>query len=78
MYIEVKNSEKPVDYLESMKMLEKRAEAVKNRAMPPIGGDERMAFIKQAEEDYQDYMVIAESEYEITNDYLIFKYKLDS
>ena len=46
--------------------------------MPPIGGDERMAFIKQAEEDYQDYMVIAESEYEITNDYLIFRYKLDS
>ena len=28
MYIEVKNSEKPVDYLESMKILEKRAEAV--------------------------------------------------
>ena len=28
MYIEVKNSEKPVDYLESMKILEKRAEGV--------------------------------------------------
>ena len=26
-----------------------RAEAVKNRPMPPIGGDERLAFIKQAE-----------------------------
>ena len=63
---------------EFQKRYEKRAEAVKNRAMPPIGGDERMAFIKQAEEDYQDYMVIAESEYDITNDYLIFKYKLDS
>ena len=25
-----------------------RAEAVKNRPMPPIGGDERLAFIKQA------------------------------
>ena len=47
---------------EFQKRYEKRAEAVKNRAMPPIGGDERMAFIKQAEEDYQDYMVIAESE----------------
>ena len=30
----------------------KRAEAVKNRSMPPVGGDERLAFIKQAEEDY--------------------------
>tara|TARA_B100001175_G_scaffold160567_1_gene136017 strand:+ start:709 stop:918 length:210 start_codon:yes stop_codon:yes gene_type:complete len=57
---------------------EKRAEAVKNRSMPPVGGDERLAFIKQAEEDYQDYMIISESEYEIIDDYLIFKYKLDS
>jgi hypothetical protein len=55
-----------------------RAEAVKNRPMPPIGGDERLAFINQAEKDYQDYMIISDSEYEITDDYLIFKYKLDS
>lgn len=55
-----------------------RAEAVKNRPMPPIGGDERLAFIKQAEKDYQDYMIISDSEYEIADDYLIFKYKLDS
>ena len=55
-----------------------RAEAVKNRPMPPIGGDERLAFIKQAEKDYQHYMIISDSEYEITDDYLIFKYKLDS
>ena len=45
-----------------------RAEAVKNRPMPPIGGDERLAFIKQAEKDYQDYMIISDSEYEITDD----------
>ena len=56
----------------------KRAEAVKNRSMPPVGGDERLAFIKQAEEDYQDYMIISESEFEINDDYIIFKYKLDS
>ena len=44
----------------------KRAEAVKNRSMPPVGGDERLAFIKQAEEDYQDYMIISDSEYELS------------
>tara|TARA_B100000427_G_scaffold242938_1_gene205900 strand:- start:1269 stop:1478 length:210 start_codon:yes stop_codon:yes gene_type:complete len=55
----------------------KRAEAVKNRSLPPVGGDERLAFIKQAEEDYQDYMIVSESEYEIKDDYLVFKYKLD-
>ena len=56
----------------------KRAEAVKNRSMPPVGGDERLAFIKQAEEDYQYYMLISDSEYEIIDGYLVFKYKLDS
>jgi hypothetical protein len=37
-----------------------------------------LAFIKQAESDYQDFMMIADSEIEITEDYLIFKYKLDN
>ena len=55
-----------------------RAEAVKNRSIPPVGGDERLAFVKQAEEDFQDYMLISESEFEINDNYLIFKYKLDS
>ena len=55
-----------------------RAEAVKKRSIPPVGGDDRMAFIKQAESDYQDFMMIADSEIEITEEYLIFKYKLDT
>ena len=63
---------------EFQKRFEERADAVKNRPMPPIGGDERLAFIKQAEKDYQDYMIISDSEIEITEDYLIFKYKRDS
>jgi len=55
-----------------------RAEAVKKRSIPPVGGDDRIAFIKQAESDYQDFMMIADSEIEVTEDYLIFKYKLDN
>ena len=47
-----------------------RANAVKDRPMPPIGGDERMQFMKQAELDYQDYMIISDSEFEITDEYL--------
>ena len=42
-----------------------RAEAVKNRSIPPVGGDDRMAFIKQAETDFQDYMIIADSEFTV-------------
>ena len=55
-----------------------RAEAVKNRSIPPVGGDDRMAYVKQAEIDYQDFMIIADSEVEITEEYLILKFKLDS
>ena len=56
----------------------KRAEAVKNRSMPPVGGDERMLFMKQAELDFQDYMIISDSTFEVTDEFLIFKYKLDT
>ena len=55
-----------------------RAEAVKNRSIPPVCGDDRIAFIKQAETDFQDFMIIADSEFTVEKDYLVFKYKLDS
>ena len=55
-----------------------RAEAVKNRSIPPVGGDDRMAFIKQAETDFQDFMIVADAEFTVEEEYLIFKYKLDT
>ena len=30
------------------------------------------------ETDFQDYMIIADSEFTVEEDYLVFKYKLDS
>ena len=55
-----------------------RAEAVKRRSIPRVGGDDRMAFIKQAETDFQDFMIIADSDFTVEEEYLVFKYKLDS
>ena len=63
---------------EFIKRYKERAEAVKNRSIPPVGGDDRLAFIKQAETDFQDYMIVADSEFIIEEDYLVFKYKLSS
>jgi hypothetical protein len=37
-----------------------------------------MAFIKQAETDFQDFMIVADSEFIVEEEYLIFKYKLDT
>ena len=68
----------PFNVEEFKKRFKQRADAVKDRPMPPVGGNERMQFIKQAELDYQDYMIISDSEFEVTDEYLIFKYKLDS
>ncbi|MDA2969800.1 MAG: hypothetical protein O3A48_00310 [Actinomycetota bacterium] len=62
---------------EFISRFKKRAEAVKSRSIPPIGGDERTAFIKQAEIDYQDFMIISDSEIEVNDEYLILRYKLD-
>ena len=68
----------PLNVEELLDRYKERAEAVKNRSIPPVGGDDRMAFVKQAEIDYQDFMIIADSEVEITEEYLILKFKLDN
>lgn len=39
-----------------------RATAVKKRNLPPVGGDERQAFIRQAELDFMDYAIIGDAE----------------
>ena len=39
-----------------------RAEAVRNRTLPPIGGEERQRFIAQAEADYMDYAMIGDAQ----------------
>ncbi len=39
-----------------------RADAVRNRTLPPIGGEERQRFIAQAEADYMDYALIGDAD----------------
>ena len=39
-----------------------RAEAVKKRNLPPVGGEERQRFIAQANADYQDFAMIGDAE----------------
>lgn len=39
-----------------------RAAAVKRRNLPPVGGDERQQFIRQAELDFMDFAMIADAE----------------
>lgn len=53
-----------------------RADAVAKRGIPPVGGEERNAFIEQAELDFMDFSLIASSEIDVTDDAIILRIKL--
>jgi hypothetical protein len=38
-----------------------RAEAVRNRSLPPVGGPERQHFLQQAKTDFQDFAIIGDA-----------------
>ena len=39
-----------------------RAAAVKQRNLPPVGGDERALFIAQAQTDFRDFAIIGDAD----------------
>jgi hypothetical protein len=49
-----------------------RAAAVKRRQMPPVEGEARKDFVRQAQLDYQDYALIADSSPSVTDGVLTF------
>ena len=44
-----------------------RAEAVKKRNLPAVGGEERRMFIEQAERDFMDFSIIADASPTVEN-----------
>jgi hypothetical protein len=53
-----------------------RAHAVRNRTLPPVAGEERMQFIRQAEIDYQDFAIIGDAEATIEDGMLVLRVDL--
>ncbi len=53
-----------------------RAQAVRNRPLPPVGGDERALFIKQAQVDFQDFAIIGDAEGAIEDGVLVLRVDL--
>lgn len=49
-----------------------RAEAVKQRQVPPVEGEARKAFIEQSKLDYQDFAIIGNSEASLDDGVLTF------
>ena len=53
-----------------------RALAVKKRPLPPVAGDERMAFIEQSQNDFQDFAIIGDAEAELVDGVLTLRVDL--
>ena len=53
-----------------------RADAVKRRTLPPVGGEERTQFIQQAQTDFQDYAIIGDAEGTIEDGVLVLRVDL--
>ena len=53
-----------------------RAQAVRNRPLPPVAGEERMRFIRQAELDYQDFAIIGDAAAEVEDGVLVLRVDL--
>ena len=53
-----------------------RAQAVKNRPLPPVAGEERTKFIEQAQIDYQDFAVVGDAKGSIEDGFLVLRVDL--
>ena len=53
-----------------------RAQAVRNRTLPPVAGEERMRFVRQAEIDYQDFAIVGDAEGTIEDGVLVLRVDL--
>jgi hypothetical protein len=55
-----------------------RAQAVRERALPPVAGPERARFIEQAQLDYQDFSIVGDAAWEFTDGVLTLRVDLSS
>ena len=53
-----------------------RATAVRSRPLPPIAGEERTAFIRQAQLDFQDFAILGDATATIEDGVLTLKIDL--
>jgi hypothetical protein len=53
-----------------------RATAVKNRPLPPVAGEERAHFVRQAQIDFQDFAIIGDAAGTIEDGFLVLRVDL--
>ena len=53
-----------------------RAAAVKKRPLPPVAGEERQAFIAQANSDFRDFAIIGDAVGTVEDGFLVLRVDL--
>ena len=61
---------------EMIARFKERADAVKRRPLPPVAGEERQIFLKQAQSDFQDFAMIGDSEASLEDGILVLRIDL--
>ena len=61
---------------EMIARFKERADAVKRRPLPPVAGEERQMFLKQAQSDFQDFAMIGDAEASLEDGILILRIDL--
>ena len=49
---------------------------MRNRPLPPVGGEERTLFIRRAQEDFQDFAIIGDATGAIEDGFLVLRVDL--
>jgi hypothetical protein len=53
-----------------------RAHAVRSRPLPPVAGEERQRFIRQAELDHLDYAIVGDAQWSLDDGILTLRIDL--
>jgi hypothetical protein len=59
-----------------LKRFRDRAAAVRSRPLPPIAGEERTAFIRQAQLDFQDFAIVGDAAVNVEDGVLVLRIDL--
>ena len=69
-------SESGLDVEAMIARFRERAEAVRNRDLPPVGLEERNRFIEQAEQDFRDFAIIGDATGTLEDGFLVLRVDL--
>lgn len=64
------------DVDEMISRFRQRAAAVKQRPLPPVAGDERAHFVRQAQVDYRDFAILGDAVGSIEDGVLVLRVDL--